>query len=411
MGVMHVYPGRLSPIWVLVPVVAVLVVGSQACAVSNGEYDTRRVSILNMGALDDPMIREPFLDVHPVFTFKGLYDEEVIRRSVRLYMPRTYEELVARYGVLGLNYNDPKYFTAKQIKWLSDAILEGSRGLAFYGHGANHYSAWLDTTIAEVLPVEKLEIFKGTGVVWIEILKPENPFISSIPWSEAGWHGCFEGCTNVKAKTGSEVLAEKAGGSYGTATPFITWWEVGEGRCLAITGYFKSLENSGNPFTSWEYYPDFVRNYHLYAGEREIPSDPVMLHRITVALEECQFVRGMLISLTEFVSSFGGNPNLLYDRLDLAEEQYEEVFDRYLEYEFEESLSITQDMLVDLEGSMVLAMELKNRTMLWIYLIQWSVLTCTGVLSGTIVWILMVRRRLYREVEITKLDKRVSEQP
>jgi hypothetical protein len=30
-----------------------------------------------------------------------------------------------------------------------------------------------------------------------------------------------------------------------------------------------------------------------------------------------------------------------------------------------------------------------------------------AVLSGMVVWILMVRRRLYRKVEITRLDTRV----
>ena len=407
----HVYPGHLSPIWVLIPVVTVLAMGSQACANTNG--DTRRVSILNIGASDVSMMHEPFLDVYPVLGFSLLYDEDVIRRSVSLYMPRTYEELVARYEVLGLHYTEPRFFDAKQIKWLSDAILEGGRGLAFYGHGPNHYSAWLDTTIAEVLPVEKLEYFKGTGVVWIEILKPENPFISSIPWSEAGKHGCFEGCTNVKAKTGSEVLAEKAGAGYGTVTPFLTWWEVGEGRCLAITPYYpgtaSSLKSSGNPFTSWEYYPDFLRNYHLYVGEREIPSDPLMLHRITIALEECQAWQGMLMSVTEFVSSFGGNPEPLYDRLDLVEEQYEKVYDRYLEYEFEESLSITQDLLVNLESSTEFAIDIKDQTMLWIYLIEWTTLTSTAVLAGITVWSLMVRRHLFKTVEITRLFKHLPE--
>ena len=47
--------------------------------------------------------------------------------------------------------------------------------------------------------------------------------------------------------------------------------------------------------------------------------------------------------------------------------------------------------------------KLKERTLLWIYIIEWLVVTSTLVIMGTVVWSLMVRRRLYRQVSTTML--------
>jgi len=40
--------------------------------------------------------------------------------------------------------------------------------------------------------------------------------------------------------------------------------------------------------------------------------------------------------------------------------------------------------------------------MFWIYTIEWLAVTATLMLSGIALWELMIRRRIYREVEITR---------
>lgn len=48
------------------------------------------------------------------------------------------------------------------------------------------------------------------------------------------------------------------------------------------------------------------------------------------------------------------------------------------------------------------AIEVKNTALLWIYLIEWFVVTGTAMGSGVLLWSLMIRRRFYRQVSVTK---------
>ena len=52
-----------------------------------------------------------------------------------------------------------------------------------------------------------------------------------------------------------------------------------------------------------------------------------------------------------------------------------------------------------LEGK---ATKLKDKALFWIYLIEWMVTTGIFLFSGFMLWSLMVRRSLYREVKTTK---------
>jgi hypothetical protein len=47
----------------------------------------------------------------------------------------------------------------------------------------------------------------------------------------------------------------------------------------------------------------------------------------------------------------------------------------------------------------------KEGALLWVYIIEWLVTTSTIFIAGSVIWMLMIRRRLYRSVETTKLNK------
>jgi hypothetical protein len=46
----------------------------------------------------------------------------------------------------------------------------------------------------------------------------------------------------------------------------------------------------------------------------------------------------------------------------------------------------------------------KNRALLWVYMIDWLVTSAALFISGYVLWTLMVRRRLYREAKGTRFD-------
>ena len=49
------------------------------------------------------------------------------------------------------------------------------------------------------------------------------------------------------------------------------------------------------------------------------------------------------------------------------------------------------------------AIELKNRALLWVYVIEWLAVTGTGMVCAFVLWSIMVRRRLFKEVRTTRL--------
>ena len=46
---------------------------------------------------------------------------------------------------------------------------------------------------------------------------------------------------------------------------------------------------------------------------------------------------------------------------------------------------------------------LKDRALFWIYMVEWAVTTGSGLLAGFVLWTLMVKRRLYRDVGATRM--------
>ena len=52
------------------------------------------------------------------------------------------------------------------------------------------------------------------------------------------------------------------------------------------------------------------------------------------------------------------------------------------------------------------ALDARERALLWIFVIEWLVVSGASMVSGFVLWTLMVRRRVYREVETTRLLQR-----
>jgi hypothetical protein len=48
------------------------------------------------------------------------------------------------------------------------------------------------------------------------------------------------------------------------------------------------------------------------------------------------------------------------------------------------------------------ATRLKDRALLWVYVVEWLTITAASLLTGFAIWTLMIRRALYREVSSTR---------
>ena len=348
---------------------------------------------------------EPLVEVTPVIASSivasyafGLQGPDMIRRSIRLYMPRTYKSLVDSYDVIILSDSSVVVFTPKQIDWFARSVSEDGLGLVMAG-GVESYQlgAWDQTEVAEILPVDCLPDSTGPG--FAQILDVEDEFLNSIPregLKEIGFGGSNKARTREWAKE-LAVLKVSAGGE----NPMMVVGDVGKGRTFAFTPDW--TWGWGGSFSRWEYYGDFCNNLMLYVSRREVPQDIVLLHRARKALMNLDISRAMLISLIDFVEKFGARPTRLDEMMGEIDSMRKQAEERYLEQDFSSALNTVLQALSrtkDLEREAVKA---KETALFWIYVSEWLVVSATLLISGFVIWSLMIRRRLYREVGSTRL--------
>ena len=98
---------------------------------------TRRVRVLYIG---DTYLRtwrdishDPFLGVSPVPASIGGFQMNFIRRSMRLYLPRTYDSYEGSVDLLVLSDCDHHLFTPDQLSMFKKGVVEGGQGIIMAG--------------------------------------------------------------------------------------------------------------------------------------------------------------------------------------------------------------------------------------------------------------------------------------
>lgn len=393
----------------LVIITIILAVSQSAAMTPRKSPETGKVRVLYIG---EPvggmgpyrsMDQDPFLDMFPVQATTAWYEIDVIRRSLRIYMPRTYKDLTGKQDIVILSDANRDVFGGGVLKWFSDGVVEEGMGLLMTG-GRESFGAyfgmpdWTHTSVGEVLPVESTKNDKGSTAM-VRILVPENPFIDSLPWENIGRHGTFFGFNPVGQKNGAQTLAELVPDS-GESNPFLVWWDIGKGRTFAMTSDWTPA--GANEFLKWEFYPDYASNLMLFIADLKIPSDPIIVHRIRLSLDSYDLKRDFLLSMIEFISKFGANPARVEHMLSEADRQLREIDLMYINYDFEGSLARANTLIGDLDEAIKLAIKLKDQALFWIYMVEWTTLTGTSLAAGVVIWTLMVKKRLYRETGTTR---------
>ncbi len=349
------------------------------------------------------MDQDPFLEMSPIQATTAWYEIDVIKRSLRIYMPRTYKVLTGKQDVIILSDANRDLFSAQTLQWFSDGVLEEGMGLLMTG-GRESFGAyfsmpdWTPTSVGQILPVRSTRQEDGPDGR-VRVLEPENVFMASLPWKSIGRYGFFFGCNPVKERDGAEILAELVP-DVGLANPLLVWWDIGAGRTFAMTSDWTPA--GANLFLQWEFYRDYATNLMLFIANLDIPPDPILVHRIRMKLEEYHLGRNFLLSMIEFISKFGANPSKVEEMLSEADDGLVEINGMYTNYDFEGSLARAERMVHDLEEAADKAFELKDQALLWIYIVEWAAIMGTSLAAGVVVWSLMVRKRLYREVATTR---------
>ncbi len=338
--------------------------------------------------------------------------ESQVYRIVRLYMPRSYRDLCSRFDVIVLSNANREAVGPKNIEMLAAGVRDAGMGLFMAGGwetfgGAFARPPWGDTSVGELLPTidvpDTWVQYPNFGLRLV-IDEWEHEFISSLPWKRENAYFMTDFHHNlVRTKEGSQTLAHVEGSSYGNDPAMVTWDLQNGARVFAYTGEIYFF-NRMNPV--WTYYIDFGSNLMIYLDNRPVPQDIDLVHALRFKMSEIAIRKSLLLSLLEFCDRFGANTGKFVEAMDEIDQVILDARPQYFELRFEEALESYRnagEMLADLE---IKALELKDKALFWIYVIEWLAVTGTAMVCGLVLWSVMVRRKLYREVRMTRLTDR-----
>ncbi len=370
-----------------------------------------------MGAI---LKREPMTDAIVIPTRIGSANMDItpdtVRRYMRLYFPRTYQELTAKYEFILLEQIDSFYFTPTQFEWMRRSIQEaGLGGLQDRSVMSMHLhlsSSWAQSVLSDAFPNDADAVvstdYHRNGN--LEIVLNEDPALPDVVkayknvlvFEVGGW-----GSNLMIPKDGSETYTWSKTDVFPEFSysrpgffPHMLGWRYGKGYTWSVQDILgASFWNEAvNPYGT-----DVMISMLMYSTGRRLPEDVVMVHELRNSFSRYAETKGFIFSLMEFIDKFGANTAPLEGRIFEMDEGWHEARLNYMAQEYAESWDNMETLLVDISSLREEALELKDRALLWIYSIEWLCVSGTCLTTGYVVWTLMVKRHLYREIGSTKL--------
>ena len=334
--------------------------------------------------------------------------EEAARKFMRLYLPRTYNQLVSSVDLVMISDFEAWLIPNQQYEWMRKAMEEEGMGLAkyeinwdiggFYIKSNEFIDLWIASPLFEAFPVDFVmgeQIEHSMGIIPVE----NNP-VTDLPGIE-NYNLLGSGDYGIETpREGASILAVFRNDP--DRNPAMISWEYGKATSLSVVPGLDKIDSAA--MNQYQYYVDFWINQLYWAASFPIPEDVDIVNVIRRQMVHYATHRPLIISVIDFVEKFGASLSELnrdLGEVDGAKAEADRLY--YVEQSYTESLDrLTEaiDMLNDISTK---ALVLKERALLWVYIIEWFTVTGTLFLTSYILYSLMIKRRLYREVHITRL--------
>jgi hypothetical protein len=333
-----------------------------------------------------------------------------LKKFVRQYVPRRYEDFLATYDLVILSDYPAIFLEPEHYVWFEKAIREEGAGLAKYevnfGTGASSYplEPWVSSAVYAAFPADLPVLgFKtagpaGAGRPPDGVIVEEGDPLLDLPGVER-FQLFGSGSFGVeKPRPSAKTIAWFRYTTYQA----IMIWDYGLGRSASTVAGLDWMD--GAAAREWDFYPDFFLNQFYWLVHEEIPEDMFLVNNIRRGLLEMQIRSQLILSVVEFVETFGASGRSIELELTQVDDGRAEIQDLYLNQEYvsaRERIDELRDLMTLIEAKSV---ELKDRALFWIYVIEWSVVSGVSLVCGFLLYTLMVRRRMYREVSVTRLS-------
>jgi len=393
--------------------------------VAASQPDDLRINVLLTGRVTERHLisswfrNEPLIDPLLVPSRGVAGGESQIRKFIRVYFPRNYETVKSQDFMVfaGTIMN---MFTPTQHKWMHDAVLEGTGGLNSRSVLSGiYYPEWAVTSTQKAFPndVEALlaspsEIHRSGCDLEIIVRTDLPPVFSMFIDKKIRWRLTDYSCGRVIPREGATIWMWLKGpfADLSTikpdSTPHTISWRYGEG--LTWTCHDRLVNWWQDPIAN-PYGLDMIMNMILHSTGRSLPDDVEIVHDIRSKVVDFNTRMILLLGTIEFAESFGANMAPVFDGMDDVMDSKGEADGMYLGQDYERAWSAYRQCIQELQDLNDVAMERKDRALIWIYLVQWLVVSATLLVAGFFLWSVMIRRRLYREVSHTSFRRTGTE--
>jgi hypothetical protein len=174
----------------------------------------------------------------------------------------------------------------------------------------------------------------------------------------------------------------------------------GQGYTLQLGHGWDNIPDE--PRLHYPYLMDFIFNQMFYIANLPYPEDLELVHMLRTMFVTYEDRKKATMAVLDFVVKFGANPSRPAEMLDDIESRHLEASNLYLTQDFEGARDLLTPLLGEFSEVDVELLEAKNRALFWVYLIEWMAVSSTCMITGVILWTLMIRRKLYRSVSTTK---------
>ncbi len=384
----------------------------------------RRIQILAIGATMPQMTQVvPWFTIEPSTSVShvptrgfGLHMTPVqYERAIRIYLPRTYEDMLY-YDAFVYVGGSVNYISPRQVSYLRRAVEEGGRG-AFGDLGGVSVTAeivdiWITSGIWELFPSD------APGAVdsglWghaevpytVEVLEgrdnnPLEPFQTLDIEKVTGSYGRL-----IIPREGSTIYALIEGLRFkgNENPPFLVAWDYADGRTMLVAEFFNHRWFQSPPEGQNSYVVDIVVNMVLNTIGRPVHQDIPLLHLARERARDFHNYYTMLLSTLDFVERFGANTVSFVSDLRELEGLAGEAEKQVLNGDLEDSIDTWDQCIEEAKAAGDRAMELRDKAMLWTYLIEWFAVLGTSMICGIVLHAVMIRRKFYRQATTTRLE-------
>jgi len=320
-------------------------------------------------------------------------------RFARIYLPRSEGDLSTRYDVTVLEDFTPVVIPTPAFDWIQSCISRGM-GIAlielvnWVGIG-NDIDKWMALDFYRVFPAEVAlnDVGAQFGRTYYKVLNPNGPLdlpgVESVPLNR-GHHG------DMIPRPGSTTEAIWSG----RQTPCMVTSTYGEGHALHLGHGWDNIPD--DPRYHYTYLIDYIFNQLFYIADLPYPQDLALVHRVRAMFVSFEDRRKGTLGVVDFVERFGANAARALELLDSTEAGRQSANSMYLTGRYEEASEALDELLDQFSEIDQELMRAKERALLWVYAIEWVSVLGVSMVCGSVLWILMVRRRLYREVYVTR---------